>query len=119
MRCFNHQDKEAIGVCKSCARGLCPSCAAEVEKAIACRGRCEVDVSTLLSLNRNSLQFAKTSKQARYLAPTLLIVLGMMLGLMGITHDGIDFTAWAGGIMMVIGIAFMIIHHRMVHGLKT
>src|ERR1041385_1017831 len=26
MRCFNHQDTEAVGVCVSCGKALCPSC---------------------------------------------------------------------------------------------
>jgi hypothetical protein len=27
MRCFYHHDKEAVGSCKSCGKGLCPECA--------------------------------------------------------------------------------------------
>ena len=27
MRCFYHQDKEAVGTCKSCGKGVCAECA--------------------------------------------------------------------------------------------
>ena len=119
MRCYNHHDKEAVGTCKSCGRALCPTCAAEVEKAVACRGRCEADVSTLLALNRNALQYARTTKQARYLGPTMLIVIGAMLMTLGITYEGIDVAKFAGGVVIVIGIAFLIIQYRMVKGMKA
>src|SRR5471030_371452 len=96
MRCYNHHDIEAVGTCKFCGRGLCPGCAAEVEKAVACRDRCESEVATILSLNRNALQFAKSTKQARYLAPTMIIVVGGVLATLGLTYDGIDLAIFAG-----------------------
>lgn len=30
MRCFYHQDKEAIGSSKSCGKGSCPECAVDM-----------------------------------------------------------------------------------------
>src|SRR5436190_19114411 len=118
MRCYNHHEKEAVGTCKSCGRALCPSCAAEVEKAVACRERCESDVTTLLSINRNSLQFARSTKQARYLGPVIFILLGAMLTTMGITYSGIDFAIPVGVAVVAIGVTFLVIQYRMAKGLK-
>jgi hypothetical protein len=28
VRCFNHPEREAIGSCKACSKGLCPDCVA-------------------------------------------------------------------------------------------
>ena len=54
MRCFYHQDREAIGVCKSCGKGLCPECAVDLGKGLACRGRCEADAQAVIQLiNQN------------------------------------------------------------------
>ena len=119
MRCYNHHDIESVGICKFCGRGLCPGCAAEVEKAVACRDRCESDVATILSLNRNALQFAKSTKQARYLAPTMIIVVGGVLATLGLTYDGIDLAIFAGGIVGAIGVALLVIQYRMARGLKA
>ena len=119
MRCYNHHDKEAVGVCRFCGRGLCPGCATEVEKAVACRDRCEAEVATILSLNRNALQFARTTKQARYLAPTILIVLGGALTMLGLTYRGFDLAIIAGGVVVVVGVAFLVIQYRMGRGLKA
>jgi hypothetical protein len=41
MNCFNHRDVPAIGLCKSCLKGLCGDCAAELVNGLACKGSCE------------------------------------------------------------------------------
>ena len=54
MRCFNHSDVEAVGLCKHCSRGLCRECAVERAGGLSCRGPHEeiVDaVSNLVSRN--------------------------------------------------------------------
>src|SRR5947209_6992190 len=96
MRCYNHQDVDAVGTCKSCGRALCPSCAAEVEKAVACRDRCETDVATLQSINRNALQYARTTKQSRYLGAVMLVAVGAVFATMGLTYNDIDVAMYAG-----------------------
>ena len=41
MRCFTHQDREAVALCRGCGRGVCSECAVDVGRGLACRGRCE------------------------------------------------------------------------------
>lgn len=73
----------------------------------------------LLSLNRNALQYARGTKQARYLAPVMLLVLGAMLTTMGLTYGGIDLAIFGGGIVVAIGLAFLVIQYRLARGLKA
>jgi hypothetical protein len=62
MRCFYHRDVEAVGTCKSCGRGLCPACVAEVENGLACRSRCEGEVRAINRIiSRNKTAFERTS----------------------------------------------------------
>lgn len=119
MHCFNHSEIDAVGICKSCGRGLCHNCATEIEKAVACKGRCETEVASMLSINRNALQYAKSTKQARYLGPTLFIVVGALLTTLGLSYDGIDFAVVAGAMVVSIGVAFLIIQHKMAKAIKT
>ena len=44
MNCFVHRDRPALGICKSCSKGLCAECLVEVPDGIACKGRCETRV---------------------------------------------------------------------------
>jgi len=61
MRCYYHQDKEAVGVCKSCGKGLCTECAVELNKGLACRGRCEADVRALIELVDRNIKLSPTT----------------------------------------------------------
>jgi hypothetical protein len=40
MNCFNHTDRPAIGICKSCGKGLCRECMAETRTALLCGDSC-------------------------------------------------------------------------------
>ena len=40
MRCFYHTEREAVAVCRMCARGLCAECGQPIGRALACRGEC-------------------------------------------------------------------------------
>src|SRR5438270_511873 len=45
MKCFTHRSSEAIAICRSCGRALCPDCISEVGLSCACKSRCESDVA--------------------------------------------------------------------------
>ena len=45
MKCFIHRNSDAVAVCRSCGRALCPDCIAVVGLACACKNRCEADVA--------------------------------------------------------------------------
>jgi hypothetical protein len=50
MKCFYHTGQDAVGTCKSCDKGLCPDCAVDLGKGLACRDRCEADVRSMIAL---------------------------------------------------------------------
>jgi len=77
VRCYYHSNVEAVGVCKSCQRGLCAACATDAPNGLACRGRCEARVAAIDALiERNLSSYRRT-------------------GL---------FLAFAGGLMMLVGL---------------
>jgi hypothetical protein len=45
MKCFTHRNSDAVAVCRSCGRAVCPDCVSEVGLACACKNRCESDVA--------------------------------------------------------------------------
>jgi hypothetical protein len=47
MKCF-YSGADAVGICKSCGRGLARAAAAEFPQGLACRNRCEADVQRLI-----------------------------------------------------------------------
>lgn len=61
MKCYYHHERDAVGSCKSCQRGLCPECAVDLTQGLACRARCEEDVAGLIRLIQDNLRLAPTS----------------------------------------------------------
>ena len=39
MKCFDHIERDAIGICGQCGRGLCRDCYAEVNGGLFCKGK--------------------------------------------------------------------------------
>jgi len=63
MNCFKHNDRSAVGICKACAKGVCPECAAELTNGIACKDACEARVQLLNQMIDNN---SKTMSAARF-----------------------------------------------------
>jgi hypothetical protein len=63
MNCFNHRDKPAIGICKSCGKGLCGDCVAELPNVLACKDSCEKQVDLI---GRHTDSDAETKSDAKW-----------------------------------------------------
>jgi hypothetical protein len=75
MRCYYHRDREAVGLCKSCGKGLCEDCQADLGRGLACKGRCEDDVNELISLTQYYLRSAPAAKaMSRWNRPVCVCV---------------------------------------------
>lgn len=37
MKCYNHEDKDAVGICVSCKKGICKDCAIEYNEKLYCK----------------------------------------------------------------------------------
>lgn len=61
MRCFSHQEKDAVAVCRACGKGLCAECGADTGLGLACRGRCEQIARDYNELVERSIQMHKQS----------------------------------------------------------
>ncbi len=81
MRCFNHQDKDSVGSCKHCGKGLCPACLTDLGHGLACRDTHEQAVERINTLiTRNS--------QAQSMAPKTWYVVPTFTGFMGLLFAG-------------------------------
>jgi hypothetical protein len=75
MNCFNHRDKPAIGLCKSCAKALCGDCLTELPNGVACKGSCEDRVNLMNRiLDRNSLVLKAARHQIRHRGMIMLFL---------------------------------------------
>ena|SRR5690242_9353635 len=107
MKCYNHSDVEAVGVCKSCGRALCRECIAEVGLSLSCKSRCESVVAAMNDLvERGSTAYQKTS--ATYLRNGIFIsLLGILFSILGVlSFVGGDRTFWSY-FLMIAGLLFL------------
>jgi hypothetical protein len=70
MRCFYHQDKEAVGTCRSCGKGVCIECAVDLGKGLACRSRCEETARAVIALIDRNIQLSVAAPTAQVVAPS-------------------------------------------------
>src|ERR1043166_3474197 len=94
MRCFYHQDKDAVGSCKSCGKGLCSECAVDLGRGLACRGRCESDVQAVISLIDRNIQLQPTTTRliqaggsARVAGSLFFLVTGAVFLIFGLPRE--------------------------------
>jgi hypothetical protein len=57
MKCF-YSGSDAIGLCKSCGRGLALACATEFPNGLACKSRCEATVRELSEASQKQKEAA-------------------------------------------------------------
>ena len=107
MRCFYHEDREAVGTCKSCGRGLCRECAVDLTKGLACRGHCEADAQAVIELIDRNIQLTskvpqarQTNKRNRSVAGVFHIIFGAIFVFWGLGDERVR-------PIMIAGIAFI------------
>ena len=88
MRCFNHAEVRAVGLCKSCAKGICHDCLTDLGDGLACKAKCEEKVTALMAYNEAAIAqglkslkyFQKNSSGGSFLIMAfgvICVVLGM------------------------------------------
>lgn len=107
MKCFNHHDRDAIGLCKSCGKGLCEECIAEVPRGLACKNSCEENARQITELiqknialhNQADVNLKKTQKRILFNV-IVLMLFGLILVIVGFV-DGFDLP------MLILAIFFI------------
>ncbi len=78
MNCFSHNDRAAVGICKSCGKGLCPACAAQRMNGIACKGECEARVDLVNRIVDNNIQTLAAARYQTKSSGVLTLIVGVV-----------------------------------------
>jgi hypothetical protein len=106
MKCFVHRDSDAVAVCRSCGRALCPECISEVGLSCACKNRCESGVARfneMLTWGRPGP--ANPASLVSYDRVIFLMVMGLAFVWFGLYYLG---NHGPGLFFTVLGAAFFI-----------
>ena len=68
MKCYNHHDRDAFGICKSCGKGLCLDCLKETEMGLVCKdsSHCE-ELLSIVNYSYNVMKKQAFSKKRKWL----------------------------------------------------
>ncbi len=103
MHCFNHPDKPAIGICKSCSKGLCPDCATDLDYGLACKNKHEESVKNINLIISKNARIFRTARKSTLIGPAFLLFMGMVF-----LGSGLFATEWIQWIPVLLGSGFTV-----------
>ncbi|UXA55051.1 hypothetical protein M0D45_10355 [Xanthomonas prunicola] len=105
MLCFNHENTQAIGLCKHCSKALCHSCANDLGFGLACRDLHEEEVISTTQAIVRSIRAQSIGGPGRYATAIFYIVLGVLFGGYEVLfRQNLGFGAVLGGLFVAYGL---------------
>jgi len=94
VNCFYHRTVPAVGTCKSCGKGLCPDCAVDLGKGLACAGHCEAEVRAVIQMTEYSIAMTDSRKANmrgyQLGSGYLYVAIGIIfIGVSAVVHDAV------------------------------
>lgn len=63
MKCFNHEDREAVASCQKCGKGLCKECASKYTPCL-----CDECFARIQQQSAQQAQAAEENRKRKYIA---------------------------------------------------
>lgn len=78
MKCYKHPEKDAVGQCKHCYKGICRECSTDLGYGLACKGDHEKDVEFLNALIENNKKVYAQSPKSALLGNLFYLLMGIV-----------------------------------------
>ena len=107
MKCFQHTTADALGICRTCGKGICGTCARDLGFGIVCSDHCAALATAQHQMSERAAQIYRIGG-AKQRIPTAT----MFMGLFGILFTG--FGIWdlhngnAAWIPLIMGVGFLV-----------
>jgi len=101
MRCFNHSDRDASGICKACGKGLCTDCAVDLGHGLSCRGDHEERIAASERMMTRATRVQETAARSKFLGPAFFLFCGGVMAYYGLERSEMS------GFLMLLGLAFL------------
>ena len=108
MYCYRHPTADAVGICKSCNKGLCTECAVDVGQGIACKNSCEQDVKDLNAIVSYSKKVCTKTTASCYKQAIFSGLLGLVFIIYGFAESDMQTFMFPVGIIFLLMMLFMI-----------
>jgi len=109
MRCFNHKEKDAVGICKVCNKALCIDCANIYKNVVICNESCNNVYDVELYEKKIGNNVNKVALFAQKSIAVFLLILGLLSTLYSILlfisiQENSDF--W-GIVFLILGLPIL------------
>ena len=102
---YFYSGADAVGICKSCGRGLALPFAREFPKGLACRDRCEAEVERLIRASEAAPgAHAGSSANAAVSGVFSILAGGGFIYFTGGFGSGLNLTSFMGGAFILFGL---------------
>ena len=117
MRCFRHPEKEAVGTCKACGKGLCVECVTDLGHGIACKDEHEELVETYNTIIEKNSQVYAAAPKNTLIAPAFYAFFGAVFTVYGLTsRQGVSSLTFVLGAGFIIFAVVIFIRNRKLFG---
>ena len=112
MKCYNHPERDAVAICKSCGKAICHECAKESENGVACQQSCINSLSKKNELYAKQAAHLKNLKRMDILGSFFSVGMGILFIYFSTQGFGLvyDFIFLLGVGFIVYGIVAQIVN---------
>ena len=117
MKCYEHPEVEAIGICKHCQKGVCTDCSTDLGFGLACKDKHEKDVEFLNSLIENNKKAYRQSPKSAMAGNLFYLLMGILF--IGFGYPDAKFLILFGVLCVGYWIFLMVYNSRYFKKIKT
>lgn len=103
MNCYTHTQKEALGICKHCQKGICMECLVDSGDGLSCKGKCLEEVKLLKKLRDFEQKVVKNNSSQWTSSGLLYLFMGILIIVVPIV-----FLRKINIVFMPVGLLFLI-----------
>ena len=121
MKCFRHQDLDAVGICRGCGKGVCAAhCAQDLGTGLACSDACRSRVEGIDALNRKTAASYGTMARNAWVGPVFFGAMGSVFLFVGLRDhaEPLNLVSVIGGLFAAFAVVTFLRNRRLAAQLK-
>lgn len=109
MNCYQHRDQPAVGICKACQKAVCPTCAIDTGRGLACSEACVPEVDAYNQMMDKSKQIYGIGSHSKWPSTGILVYFLFALLFLGFGLYPWFVVGEVEWFSLIMGIGFVII----------
>lgn len=108
MQCYQHQEKISVGLCKACQKAVCPICAKDTGRGLACSDTCASEVGAINEMNDRAKQIYGIGSKSKLPATGILFYFFFALVCLGVGLYPLAYGKSVEWFLVLVGFGFLV-----------